>query len=186
MAIVLDDVTRRLLDGRNFATVATLNPDGGPQTSVVWILRDGDTVLFSAIATRRKVLNLARDPRISLAVFDVANPYQSVEIRGVAELAEDTGKWLPEALSHHNTRPGPAAGTRRGDSRDSPGETAKNQRLLGLILPSFLPSAERGRCRRVSSREATWPGPLPSWKRPHLPANRDYWCSACDLPGVSA
>jgi PPOX class probable F420-dependent enzyme len=66
---------------------------------VVWILRDGDTVLFSAIATRRKVLNLARDPRISLAVFDVANPYQSVEIRGVAELAEDTGKRLPTALS---------------------------------------------------------------------------------------
>jgi PPOX class probable F420-dependent enzyme len=100
MAIVLDDVTRKLLDGRNFATVATVNPDGGPQTSVVWILRDGDTVLFSAIATRRKVLNLARDPRISLAVFDVANPYQSVEIRGVVELAEDTGKWLPKALSH--------------------------------------------------------------------------------------
>ena len=100
MAVVLDEVTRKLLDGRNFATVATLNPDGGPQTSVVWILRDGDTVLFSAIATRRKVLNLARDPRISLAVFDVANPYQSAEIRGTAELTEDTGKWLPMALSH--------------------------------------------------------------------------------------
>jgi hypothetical protein len=36
---------------------------------VVWILRDGDTVLFSAISTRRKVLNLTRDPRISLTVF---------------------------------------------------------------------------------------------------------------------
>ncbi len=63
MAVVLDDVTRELLDGKNFATVATVNPDGGPQASVVWILRDGDTVLFSAISTRRKVLNLARDPR---------------------------------------------------------------------------------------------------------------------------
>jgi PPOX class probable F420-dependent enzyme len=100
VAVVLDEVTRKLLDGRNFATVATLNPDGGPQTSVVWILRDGDTVLFSAIATRRKVLNLARDPRISLAVFDVTNPYQSVEIRGTAELTEDTSKWLRRALSH--------------------------------------------------------------------------------------
>ncbi len=63
MAVALDEVARKLLDGRNFATVATLNPDGGPQASVVWILREGDTVLFSAIATRRKVLNLARDPR---------------------------------------------------------------------------------------------------------------------------
>ena len=45
MAVALDEVTRKLLDGRNFASVATLNPDGGPQASVVWILRDGDTVL---------------------------------------------------------------------------------------------------------------------------------------------
>ena len=58
MAVALDEATRKLLDARNFATVATLNPDGGPQASVVWVLRDGDTVLFSAIATRRKVLNL--------------------------------------------------------------------------------------------------------------------------------
>jgi hypothetical protein len=53
VAVVLDDVTREFLDGKNFATVATVNPDGGPQALVVWILRDGDTVLFSAISTRR-------------------------------------------------------------------------------------------------------------------------------------
>ena len=49
MAVVLDETTRKLLDGKNFATVATVNPDGGPQTSVVWILRDGDTVLFLSL-----------------------------------------------------------------------------------------------------------------------------------------
>jgi PPOX class probable F420-dependent enzyme len=99
VAVALDEVTRKLLDGRNFASVATLNPDGGPQASVVWVLRDGDTVLFSAIATRRKVLNLARDPRVSLTVFDTANPYQSAEIRGTAEVTEDPGKRLPRKLS---------------------------------------------------------------------------------------
>ena len=99
MAVVLDDATRELLDGKNFATVATVNPDGGPQASVVWILRDGDTVLFSAISTRRKVINLTRDPRVSLTVFDLANPYQSVEIRGTVELTGDPGKSLPRALS---------------------------------------------------------------------------------------
>jgi PPOX class probable F420-dependent enzyme len=99
VAVALDEVTRRLLDGKNFASVATLNPDGGPQASVVWILRDGDTVLFSAIATRRKVLNLTRDPRVSLTVFDTANPYQSAEIRGTAEVTEDPGKRLPRELS---------------------------------------------------------------------------------------
>jgi len=95
-----DEATRELLDGRNFATVATLNPDGGPQTSVVWILREGDKVTFSTTAGRRKARNLARDPRISITVFDTGNPYRSVEVRGTAELIEDPGKSLPKELSH--------------------------------------------------------------------------------------
>jgi len=99
MASAFDEATRDLLDGRNFATVATVNPDGGPQTSVVWILREGDTVAFSTRAGRRTARNLARDPRISVSVFDTGNPYHSVEIRGTAELVEDTGKSLPKALS---------------------------------------------------------------------------------------
>src|SRR5262249_33303909 len=77
MAAAFDEATRDLLDGRNFATVATLNPDGGPQTSVVWILREGGTVAFSTTAGRRKARNLARDPRVSVSVFDTGNPYHS-------------------------------------------------------------------------------------------------------------
>jgi PPOX class probable F420-dependent enzyme len=100
VAVVFDEATRRLLDDKNFATVATLNPDGGPQTSVVWILREGDTVVFSATAARQKARNLARDPRISMTVFETANPYHSVEIRGTAELTEDPDKSLPRAVSH--------------------------------------------------------------------------------------
>lgn len=46
-----------------------------------------------------KALNLATDPRISLTVFETANPYHSVEIRGTADLVEDPGKSLPKALS---------------------------------------------------------------------------------------
>jgi PPOX class probable F420-dependent enzyme len=100
MAAVFDEATRELLDGRNFATVATLNPDGGPQTSVVWIQRDGDAVEFSTTASRRKARNLARDPRVSVTVFDAGNPYHSVEIRGTAELIEDPAKSLSKTLSH--------------------------------------------------------------------------------------
>jgi PPOX class probable F420-dependent enzyme len=99
-AITLDQETRELLDGRNFATVATLNADGGPQTSVVWIGREGDAVLFTVTADKRKARNLARDPRVSIAVFDAANPYHSVEIRGTAELIEDPQRTLSKTLSH--------------------------------------------------------------------------------------
>lgn len=99
MAVTLNEATRRLLDGRNFATVATLNPDGGPQSSVVWVTREDDSVLFSVTSRRRKARNLARDPRISVTVFDLENPYDSVEIRGTAQLIEDTDKTLPGTLS---------------------------------------------------------------------------------------
>jgi PPOX class probable F420-dependent enzyme len=95
-----DDSVRALLDGKNFAGVATLGPDGAPQNSVVWIKREGDTVLFSSTAGRQKVRNLRRDPRISLSVFDLANPYTSVEIRGTAEILPDDAKRLPYELSH--------------------------------------------------------------------------------------
>ncbi|MGW6335215.1 PPOX class F420-dependent oxidoreductase [Nocardia rhamnosiphila] len=99
MTIELPAEARRLLDGRNFATVATIDPDGRPQTSVVWMDREGDTVLFSSTTTRRKVRNLARDPRIALTVLDAANPYRSVDIQGTAELIEDPDKSLPSRLS---------------------------------------------------------------------------------------
>jgi PPOX class probable F420-dependent enzyme len=95
----LTDAARRVLDGKNFASVATVNPDGGPQSSVVWITRDGDNVLFSTAAHRQKAHNLVRDPRISVSIFDIENPYYSVEIRGRAELIEDTDRTLSKQLS---------------------------------------------------------------------------------------
>lgn len=100
MAVTLNDVTRKLLDGKNFATVATLGPDGAPQTSVVWIAREGDTAVFTITHDKQKARNLARDPRISVTVVDSENGYNSTEIRGVAELVEDPDKTLSKALSH--------------------------------------------------------------------------------------
>ncbi|MEV7318633.1 PPOX class F420-dependent oxidoreductase [Streptomyces sp. NPDC093970] len=98
--VTFDDSVRALLDGRNFASVATLGPDGAPQNSVVWIKREGDAVLFSSTDGRQKVRNLRRDPRVSLTVFDLADPYRSAEIRGTAEILADEAKRLPFELSH--------------------------------------------------------------------------------------
>lgn len=97
--MTFDDDVRALLDGKNFATVATLNPDGSPQTSVVWIGVRDDAVVFSTRGELRKTRNLQRDPRIGLTVFDLANPYRTVNISGVAELIEDPDRTLPRELS---------------------------------------------------------------------------------------
>jgi PPOX class probable F420-dependent enzyme len=97
---IFDDAVRRILDGANFASVATLRGDGAPQVSVMWFKRDGDTILFSTTEGRQKAKNLAADPRVSVSIFDLANPYESVEIRGIAELTVDEGARLPRELSH--------------------------------------------------------------------------------------
>lgn len=99
MTVEFDRSARELLDGRNFATVATIQPDGAPHTSVVWIERDGDTVQFSSITGRRKIRNLDRDNRIAITVSDAANPYRSIDIQGTAELIDDPDKALPRRLS---------------------------------------------------------------------------------------
>ena len=124
--VTFTSATRALLDGKNFATLATLNADGGPQTSVIWIERDGDTVLFSTTAARLKARNLARDPRVSLTVFDTGNPYQYVEIRGVAELTEDPGKTLPRRLSQKYL------------GEDPPPEPGDVVRLIVRIIPQRI------------------------------------------------
>jgi hypothetical protein len=53
MSVALSEATVALLDGRNYAVLATVNPDGSPQTSVVWVGRDGTDLLFSTVAGRQ-------------------------------------------------------------------------------------------------------------------------------------
>jgi PPOX class probable F420-dependent enzyme len=85
----LTDAQVVLLRGRNFAVVATLKADGAPQTSVVWTDTDGEHVIFNTRNDRAKGKNLRRDPRVSISVFDAANPYHYFEVEGVAELETD-------------------------------------------------------------------------------------------------
>ena len=98
MSVSLSDEGRRVLDAKSFAVVATLTGDGSPHTSVVWVARDGDAVVFSTTKQRRKGRNLARDPRISICVLDPEDPYKFVEIRGRASLADDPERSLGNAM----------------------------------------------------------------------------------------
>ena len=82
MGFELSEAARALLDGRNYAVLATVNPDGSPQTSVMWVGRDGSDVLFSTVEGRRKHRNMVRNPRVSVSVIDSADPENYVELRG--------------------------------------------------------------------------------------------------------
>ncbi|MFD5570934.1 PPOX class F420-dependent oxidoreductase [Streptomyces cadmiisoli] len=106
MTIKLNDPARSLLDDVNPAVLATVNPDGSPQTSVVWVARDGDHLLLSSAAGRRKVTNVQRDARVSLTVYDRTDPLRYLEVRGTAAVAEDVGRKLAVALAEQYEGPG--------------------------------------------------------------------------------
>ncbi|MFF7968483.1 PPOX class F420-dependent oxidoreductase [Streptomyces sp. NPDC007903] len=99
MSAALSDRLKSLLDTPVFIVVGTVQPDGSPQMSPVWVKRDGDDVLISTTVDRRKEKNLKRDPRVTVVVMDPENPYEYAEIRGTAELTTEGGQALIDELS---------------------------------------------------------------------------------------
>jgi PPOX class probable F420-dependent enzyme len=97
--------------------------DGAPQTSVVWVERDGNAVQFTITSRRQKARNIARDPRISVTVIDAENPYHTVEIRGTAELVDDPERTLSHRLSWKYV------------DEDPPAEPPEIRRLIVRVTP---------------------------------------------------
>jgi len=91
--IELDDSARAVIDGPHVAILATSNRDGRPQSSVIFIKREGDAVVFSTIKGRLKTRNMTRDPRVSLLVLD-RQTGRYVEIRGTVDVTDDPDKSL--------------------------------------------------------------------------------------------
>jgi PPOX class probable F420-dependent enzyme len=89
---------RQILDGPHLSVLATTNPDGSAQLSVIFVKPDGDDVLFSTIKGRRKTANMQRDPRVSLLVHSLPNGEGEVTyaaLSGAVELTDD-----PEGAFH--------------------------------------------------------------------------------------
>ena len=79
-----------LLKKKAFANLGTLNGDGSPQVTPVWVDYDGKHVRINSAKGRVKDKNMRRDPRVSISLQDPANPYRYMEIRGkVVEITEN-------------------------------------------------------------------------------------------------
>jgi PPOX class probable F420-dependent enzyme len=103
----LPDAAKRWLDERTFVTLATVNADGSPQSTVHWVARDGDDLLLSTVRGRRHADNVERDPRVSVSAIDPANPYAYLEVRATAHVTEEGGRALIDDLmeKYHGRRP---------------------------------------------------------------------------------
>ena len=80
---------RDLFQKKAFANLATVNADGSPQVTPVWVDYDGTHVRINTARGRVKDKNLRRQPSVALAIMDPDNPYRYLQIRGrVAEVTE--------------------------------------------------------------------------------------------------
>ena len=114
------------IDGPEFATVATINPDGQPQLSVVWVERQGNDIVFSTVKGRRKHLNIDRDPRVTILIWPKANPWSYLEVRGTATYVEEGGVELIDRLCRKYT----------GNDRYTNDDGTDNVRIVVLVHPT--------------------------------------------------
>lgn len=111
--IPIPDLVRSKLEEPTFWQFVTINPDGSPAATPVWVDVDGDHVIVNTAVGRIKERNVRRDPRVALALADRDDPYMWIEIRGEVleaiegQVADDSidklsGKYL--GLERYATR----------------------------------------------------------------------------------
>lgn len=93
-----------LLQGANPCFFTTLMADGSPQTTETWVDSDGTHIVINTVDTHVKMRNVRRDPRVSVAVCDAAEPSRYYSVRGrVTGITTDGGVEHIEALAQRYT-----------------------------------------------------------------------------------
>ena len=82
MPVPLGEDLLALLRRASTCYIATTMPDGSPQLTQTWVDTDGEHVLINSVESHQKTRNIARDPRVAVAVSDPADPSSYVQIRG--------------------------------------------------------------------------------------------------------
>lgn len=99
----LSAAARSLLESDHLAHVVTLNADGTPHLTCVWVGLDGDEIVFASLGPWKKLKNLERDPRIALSMEGrKTNPMGLVEylvVNGTARLTTGGGADLLQRLA---------------------------------------------------------------------------------------
>lgn len=103
----LNDAARDLIGKGADATLVTINPDGSPQVSVVWVAvqsaPDGDELVTAHLAEHKKVRNVRKDPRVAVTIVSLDGAGQGMRpylaISGTARIVEGGA---PELLKELN------------------------------------------------------------------------------------
>ena len=100
----ISDAAREVIESGALAHLATIDPDGCPQVSCVWVgIEDGE-IVFASLGPRRKLDNIARDPRVALSIegteFSAMGLKQYLVVHGTARIEEGGGPELLQRLAH--------------------------------------------------------------------------------------
>ena len=101
----MEPEVRALIEGANYAHVASLLPDGSPHSAAVWVGLKDDRPTFFTQTMSLKAKNLERDPRVAISITDHENPYNTARIRGtvVEKLYGDEALAAMDVISHKYT-----------------------------------------------------------------------------------
>ncbi|WP_460836202.1 PPOX class F420-dependent oxidoreductase [Nocardioides marmoraquaticus] len=106
-----------LLRGRARCFLTTLMPDGSPQVTETWCDTDGEHVVVNTVTTHQKARNVARDPRVAVALADPDAPgrYWAVRGRVVATTTEGAAEHIDALSQRYLGRPYPGFGGGAGE-----------------------------------------------------------------------
>jgi PPOX class probable F420-dependent enzyme len=101
---VLPDSARAVLESDGLAHLVTVNPDGSPQVTIVWVGLEGDEIVSAHLLDRQKLRNVRRDPRIALSVetpeVNALGLREYLVVHGRAAVEEGGAPELLQQLAH--------------------------------------------------------------------------------------
>jgi PPOX class probable F420-dependent enzyme len=106
----LPDSARAVLESAALAHLVTLNPDGSPQVTIVWVGLDGEEIVAGHLPNHRKLRNIRNDSRVALSVEtgerNAAGLNEYLVIYGTARVTEGGAPELLQELARTYLGPG--------------------------------------------------------------------------------
>ena len=96
------DEIRRFIDSKKTMTIVSNGVGGFPHPMPMWFTRDpDDSIRMATYRTSQKIKNIQRDPRVSLSIVEVHDPYEEIQLRGrVVERRPDPDLAIMDPVSH--------------------------------------------------------------------------------------
>jgi PPOX class probable F420-dependent enzyme len=100
----IPESARAVLESDRLAHLVTIEPSGAPQVSCVWVGIEEQEIVFASLGPRRKLDNIARDPRVSLSIetdeVGAVGLLNYLVVHGTARITEGGGPQLLQRLAH--------------------------------------------------------------------------------------